>query len=207
MMSLHVDDNPKVNSSVFRGVSSSSLRLFQVNTTLQEAENIYDTATTQWKLQREPSSRPMRPIGHVALDLRPATDQRLDLTSNKEERIVWVAGLYVSHTLQGSGLGREVMRQVERLARQHPLNATCVVLETMPREQYLTSLLIRRAFEARGKPMPTISVQDWYERQGYVEYAREETGYKFEDPVTGEKEDIQNLIMWKRFASEESTSS
>lgn len=146
----------------------------------------------------------MRPIGHVALDLRPATDQRLGLSSNKkEERIVWVAGLYVSHTLQGGGIGREVMRQVELLARQQPLNATCVVLETMPREQYLTSLLIRWAFEARGKPMPTVSVQDWYERQGYVEYAREETGYKFEDPVTGEKEDIQNLIMWKRLESEE----
>lgn len=199
-MSLHVADNPKVNSCVFRDPSSSSFRLFQVNTTLQEADNIYDTATTQWKLQREPSSRPMRPIGHVALDLRPLTDQRLGFSSNKQEEIiVWVAGLYVSHTLQGSGLGKEVMRQVELLARQQPLNATCVMLETMPREQYLTSLLIRRAFEARGKPMPTVSVQDWYERQGYVEYAREDTGYKFEDPVTGEKEDIQNLIMWKRF--------
>lgn len=100
----------------------------------------------------------------------------------------------------------EVMRQVELLARQQSsLKATCMVLETMPREQYFTSLLIRQVYGSRGKMVPTVSVQEWYERQGYVEYAREDTGYKFEDPFTREKEDIQNLIMWKRFKSEDTS--
>lgn len=170
---------------------------YEANTRIQEAAFIYDTATTQWQHPRTPSSRPMNPIGHVALDLRPDTDQRLELLADGET-IVWVAGLYVLHQLQGTGLGREVMQQVELLARQQPLNATWIVLETMPREQYLTSLLIKRAYGARGRSMPTISVQDWYERQEYVEFRREDTGYQFQDPVTGEKEVVQNLIMWKR---------
>lgn len=79
----------------------------------------------------------------------------------EKETIVWVTSLYVSHMLQGIDLGREVMQQVELLARQQPLKATCVALDVMPREQYFTSSIIRMIYEARGRQVPTFALQDW----------------------------------------------
>lgn len=79
------------------------------------------------------------PVGHVALDLRPAEDTRLGLRKAAhtdpaadlvDDTVVWVANLYVSHALQDCGFGRDTMRCAEEIASLEPLRATCVVLDT-----------------------------------------------------------------------------
>ncbi|KAF3767624.1 hypothetical protein M406DRAFT_233774, partial [Cryphonectria parasitica EP155] len=137
-----------------------------------ESQPIHDTAPTHWHLPRTPTNHPFHPIGHIALDLRPDQDRQLGLSSSSSsstdgDTIVWVAGLYVSHTLQAGGFGREVMHLAETIAAQPPLNGRWVVLDTMSREQQLSSTFVKRIYLAQGKPAPTVAIQDWYERQGY----------------------------------------
>ncbi|KAK7748607.1 hypothetical protein SLS53_000627 [Cytospora paraplurivora] len=141
-------------------------------------------------------SRAFIPIGHIALDLRPAANQRLGLA---DDGTVWVAGLYVSYALQRHGFGREVMGQAERLASRDPsLAARWIVLDTMPREQQLSSAFVEKVYLAQGKPAPALAIQDWYEGQGYEAFAKEVAGYKWTNPETGEREDIDYLFLRKR---------
>lgn len=85
----------------------------------------------------------MIPIGHIALDLRPEQDATLPALPPGEDgdsnnKIVWVAGLFISYALQARGLGREAMYAVERLAaREDLLRAGWAVLDIMEREQQL----------------------------------------------------------------------
>lgn len=96
-------------------------------------------------------------MGHVALDLRPEQNADLGLlplpplsssstttttttapdggdgdgdSDGDGERIVWVAGLYISHALQAGGLGGETMRIAEAIAAREPLRAGWIVLDT-----------------------------------------------------------------------------
>ncbi|KAI3402098.1 hypothetical protein diail_27 [Diaporthe ilicicola] len=161
----------------------------------QESVPITDTAPTHWQQPRTPSSRAFVPIGHVALDLRAEENAHLNLT---EDGIVWVAGLYVSWTLQRYGLGREVMRLAEDLASLEPLNAKWIVLDTMPRDQQMKSEFIEKVYLAQGKSAPAVPTQDWYERQGYEAFERHVAAYKWENPVTGETEDFDYLFLRKR---------
>lgn len=156
---------------------------------------IIDTAPTHWQQPRTPSNRAFVPIGHVALDLRPEENAHLSLT---EDGIVWVAGLYVSWSLQCYGFGREAMRLVEHLASLDPLNAKWIVLDTMPRDQQMKAAFIKKVYFARGKPAPTVPIQDWYEKQGYESFARDVAAYKWTNPVTGETEDFDYLFLRKR---------
>ncbi|ROW14594.1 hypothetical protein VPNG_03282 [Cytospora leucostoma] len=141
-------------------------------------------------------SRTFVPIGHVALDLRGAENQRLGLTGGG---IVWVAGLYVSYALQRHGLGREVMGRAERLASRDPsLGARWIVLDTMPRGQQLSPAFVEKVYLAQGRPAPALAIQDWYEGQGYEVFAEEAGGYKWANPETGEREDIDYIFLRKR---------
>ncbi|KAK2613707.1 hypothetical protein N8I77_000599 [Diaporthe amygdali] len=161
----------------------------------QESTPITDTAPTHWQQPRTPSNRAFVPVGHVALDLRPEENAHLNLT---EDGIVWVAGLYVSWTLQRYGVGREVMRLVEHLASLEPLNAKWIVLDTMPRDQQMKPEFIQKVYLAQGKPAPAIPIQDWYERQGYEAFAKDVAAYKWANPVTGDTEDFDYLFLRKK---------
>lgn len=143
----------------------------------------------------------MIPIGHIALDLRPEQDATLPALPPGEDgdsnnnKIVWVAGLFISYALQAHGLGREAMYAVERLAaREDLLRAGWAVLDTMEREQQLGGGL----YAALGRPVPPVATQDWYERQGYVVFATKKEVYKWTSPVTGEEVDVQQVFLRKK---------
>ncbi|KAK7704976.1 hypothetical protein SLS64_008324 [Diaporthe eres] len=140
-------------------------------------------------------NRAFVPIGHVALDLRPEENAHLNLT---DDGIVWVAGLYVSWTLQRYGFGREAMRLAEHLASQEPLGAKWIVLDTMPRDQQMKPAFIKKVYFTQGKPAPKVPIQDWYEGQGYESFARDVAAYKWANPATGETEDFDYLFLRKR---------
>lgn len=162
----------------------------------QESSPIHDTAPTHWSEPRTPRpSRAFTPIGHIALDLRPEQNARLGLA---DAGVVWVAGLYVSYALQAGGLGREVMDLAEGIAVRPPLGGRWVVLDTMTREQQLSSAFVERVYLAQGKPAPKVAIQDWYERQGYEIFDKWAAGYQWVNPETGEREDIDYLFLRKR---------
>lgn len=165
---------------------------------------IYDTAATHWQLPRQPSQRPMIPIGHIALDLRPEEDATLPAVPAPDEdeqggnkNIVWVAGLFISYALQASGIGREAMRAAESIAAQKDLlDGGWIVLDTMQQEKQLSGAL----YVAMGRPVPKVASQDWYERQGYVVLATEKVCYKWVSPVTGEELDIEQVFLRKKLS-------
>lgn len=90
------------------------------------------------------------------------------------------------------------MHHAERIAASPPLSAEWIVLDTMTREQQMSERFLQRLYIAQGKRVPRIATQDWYERQGYEVFAREDGGYKWASPVTGEREDIDYLFLKKR---------
>lgn len=48
-------------------------------TQTQESGPVHDTAQTHWLQPRRPTGRPIHPIGHIALDLRPEQNASLKL--------------------------------------------------------------------------------------------------------------------------------
>lgn len=163
----------------------------------QEATPIRDTAPTHWQQPRDAArDRAFIPVGHVALDLRPAENRHLGLADG--DGIVWVAGLYVSYALQGRGLGREAMGLAEHAAASPPLGARWAALDTMPRAQQLDPAFVEKVYLAQGRPAPARAVQDWYEGQGYEVFAGEKGGYRWANPETGEREDIDYVFLRKR---------
>lgn len=89
------------------------------------------------------------------------------------------------------------MQRAEAIATQPPLNSQWIVLDTMTREQQMSSTFVQRMYLAQGRAAPTVAIQDWYERQGYQVFAVEKGGYKWVNPTTGEREDIDYLFMKK----------
>lgn len=90
------------------------------------------------------------------------------------------------------------MQCAEAIAAQPPLRGKCVVLDTMSREQQMSSAFVEKVYLAHGRPAPTVATQDWYERQGYRVFAVEKGSYKWENPTTGDREDIDCVFLKKR---------
>lgn len=66
------------------------------------------------------------------------------------------------------------------------------------REQQMEPALVRRVYLAQGNPAPVVPIQDWYEAQGYEAFAQEVGGYKWVNPETGERQDIDYVFLRKR---------
>lgn len=90
------------------------------------------------------------------------------------------------------------MQRAELVATQPPLNGRWIVLDTMSREQQMSGAFIKKVYLAQGRAAPTVATQDWYERQGYRVFSVEKAGYKWVNPETGEREDIDYLFLKKR---------
>lgn len=90
------------------------------------------------------------------------------------------------------------MQGIEAIAAQPPLWGKWVVLDTMSREQQMSTAFVERVYVAQGRPAPTVATQDWYERQGYQAFAADTAGYKWANPTTGDKEDIDCIFLRKR---------
>ena len=97
----------------------------------------------------------MVPVGHIALDLRPEETAQVGLT-DPAEVVVWVASLYVSYALQGSGVGGQAMRAAEAMMTALPLAATLSVLNTIPEEEQL-GMLSQEFYVLNGNPVPVVS--------------------------------------------------
>lgn len=92
------------------------------------------------------------------------------------------------------------MRAVEHISLEEPLKAEWMVLDTVSREQQLSGEFMQMMYETMGRPVPKVANQDWYERQGYALFAKEEKGYQWTSPVTGHTENLVPLYLRKRLS-------
>lgn len=102
--------------------------------------------------------------------------------------------------IQASGLGRSAMAQMEALGTAAPLNATHFALDTVAKELQMTEESLRVLYDDRGHTRPAVvrSNEEWYIHQGYDLFEREEEGYPWKNPVTGEVKPIPIIYMKKK---------
>lgn len=93
------------------------------------------------------------------------------------------------------------MLAAERIAAQpEVLNGGWIVLDTMLREQQMSGPFMYAVYTSQGRAAPKVATQDWYERQGYVVFAEKKGGYIWADPITGERTDVDCVILRKKLS-------
>ncbi|KJZ73689.1 hypothetical protein HIM_06807 [Hirsutella minnesotensis 3608] len=149
-----------------------------------EHEPLIDSATKLGVVSRMPTRKPFLPVGHMGLELFPERNTRFDLPANT----YWVKSFYVSRALQGLGIGRSAMLQVEGIAARPPFGSSFLALDTV-RETDFDDIVEQDDSQA-GVPRPPLplvrSSQRWYLRQGYQVMGYEDDYYRYRDPDSGE---------------------
>jgi len=96
-------------------------------------ETLEDTATAINAIPRQPTKEIFIPIGHISLDSKNPEAEHigLDLPS---ESVFWIKTFYVSQSIQGQGIGRAAMDEVEAMAVREPLVAKTLMLDTVQKD-------------------------------------------------------------------------
>ncbi|KXG48764.1 Acyl-CoA N-acyltransferase [Penicillium griseofulvum] len=96
-------------------------------------EMLQDTATTINGVPREPTKENFVPIGHISLDSKNPDAEHIDFDL-PAENIFWIKSFYVRKTIQGQGIGRATMDEVEAMAAREPLLAKILLLDTVQKD-------------------------------------------------------------------------
>ena len=111
-----------------------------------------DSAESTGSSPRVPIRTEFFPVGHVSLDRDHGKYRHLGLP---ETGVYWVRNLYVILELRGTGLGKTVMRMLETMAVQDPLNASIMALDTVAKElQEMESMM--EWYTEHGQPPPKV---------------------------------------------------
>ena len=96
-------------------------------------ETLEDTAAAINAIPRQPTKEIFIPIGHISLDSKNPEAEHigLDLPS---ESVFWIKTFYVSQSIQGQGIGRAAMDEVEAMAVREPLVAKTLMLDTVQKD-------------------------------------------------------------------------
>jgi GNAT superfamily N-acetyltransferase len=96
-------------------------------------ETLEDTATTIYAVPRQPTKERFVPIGHISLDAKDPESEKIDLDI-PSEGVFWIKTFYVSQSVQGQGIGRAAMDEVEAMAVREPLSAKILMLDTVQKD-------------------------------------------------------------------------
>ncbi|KAF4549850.1 Hypothetical protein D9617_19g101550 [Elsinoe fawcettii] len=130
----------------------------------KERSCIKDTAVSSIGVARQTFGDAFTPIGHVLLDrVAPPDCEGVDFPVST----IWVKSLYVSWVLQGSGVGRQAVHAIERVAAESPLKATTTALDTITKEFQSEEWYLKEYYDDLGNERPRIVNEDWYQRLGY----------------------------------------
>ncbi|RAL12827.1 uncharacterized protein BO97DRAFT_405115 [Aspergillus homomorphus CBS 101889] len=142
----------------------------------------------------EESSR----AGHISLD---AYCEPPDPDLARADRsVLAIQTFFILPEYRLAGLGRHVMYLAERLAAQEP-NCRYVALTALSKKyMYQEGPDWRGIWERMGQPMPDFSIQEWYEKAGYVGW-KEEPRYK-ELSLKGEVIWLHEVFMRKEIRRE-----
>ncbi|THC98676.1 hypothetical protein EYZ11_001879 [Aspergillus tanneri] len=128
----------------------------------------------------EPSSTTADPsiirAGHISLDsYADPPDPEL---AAADRSVLTIQNLFVLHEYRKGGVAHVAMDMVEDMASREPYGSTdCrfVTVNTMSKKYvYQEGPEWRGLWDQIGETRPTFSVQDWYERRGYVLWKEEE---------------------------------
>ncbi|KAG9251408.1 uncharacterized protein F5Z01DRAFT_279643 [Emericellopsis atlantica] len=127
-----------------------------------ECDTLADTSRSIFGKPTQPSQTPFFPIGHIALykDDPSIPPDVLDLPS---DHFLWIKTLYISHALQGLGIGGSAMKHAELVSASEPLNVRYLLLDTLCEEDQLHEELAVAYF---GQ-VPKFSNESWYTKKGY----------------------------------------
>ncbi|KAJ5591841.1 uncharacterized protein N7459_002210 [Penicillium hispanicum] len=130
--------------------------------TSKEKSTLQDTAVAINAVPREPTQKSFIPVGHISLDNGNPDAAKIDL-GLPTEGVFWIKTFYVSQSIQGQGIGRAAMDEVEDMATREPINAKILMLDTVQKDDQ------RRNEHAKANHggAPKVTNEEWYSRRGY----------------------------------------
>jgi hypothetical protein len=111
----------------------------------EKSEKLIDTASSINAVPREPTKIEFIPIGHISLDSKNEEAEKVDLEI-PTEGVFWIKTFFVLHSLQGKGVGRAAMDEVEDMAVREPLWAKTLMLDTVERGDQLREEFAKATF-------------------------------------------------------------
>ncbi|KAI1752697.1 hypothetical protein F4782DRAFT_111955 [Xylaria castorea] len=129
------------------------------------------------------------PIGHIALD---AVTHKPELETSLSNGVLSLMNFYISTALQGLGLGGVALECCEKMAKKE-FGAKAITLDTIANEEVRADSPRRIALK---RPMPIVTVQDWYSRRGYKVYHRKEVAW-YDVDDTGKEWPVSGVYMRK----------
>ncbi|KAH8429774.1 GNAT family N-acetyltransferase [Aspergillus melleus] len=155
----------------------------------KECEQLMDTAVSINAVARQLTKAEFIPVGHVSLDSKNEKAEKLDLEI-PPENVFWIKSLFIPPSLQGKGIGRAAMDEIERIAAQEPLCAKTLMLDTVER-----GYQVREDFAlATYGGVPKLPNQDWYSRRGYRSLKIVQNYYDGKDK-NGKRWDTKTIFM------------
>ncbi|KAJ5294150.1 hypothetical protein N7508_008971 [Penicillium antarcticum] len=157
-------------------------------------EKIQDTATTINAVARQPTKESFIPIGHISLDSKNVEAEHLDLDL-PSGNIFWIKTFYIRQHIQGQGIGRAAMDEVESMAVREPLNARILMLDTVQKDDQKREEFANATYGG----IPKSTNEDWYSRRGYRLIKTVQNYYRVEDK-NGKVWDTKTVFMRKDIA-------
>ncbi|CAI7664206.1 uncharacterized protein N7487_005021 [Penicillium crustosum] len=125
-------------------------------------EMLQDTATTINAVSRQPTKESFIPIGHISLDSKNPDAEHIELNL-PAENVFWIKTFYIRRTIQGQGIGRAAMDEVESMAVQEPLLAKILMLDTVQKDDQKREDFAKVTYGG----IPKTTNEEWYARRGY----------------------------------------
>ncbi|KAJ5774044.1 hypothetical protein N7457_008940 [Penicillium paradoxum] len=160
-------------------------------------EMLQDTATTLNAVPCQPTQESFVPIGHISLDSKNPEADNLDLDL-PSQNIFWIKSFYVRQSIQGQGIGRAAMDEVEAMAGREPLLAKTLMLDTVHSDDQKREDFAIATFGG----VPKTTNQEWYNRRGYRLIKTLQNFYRVSDR-NGKMWDMRTVFMRKDLAGDE----
>jgi GNAT superfamily N-acetyltransferase len=123
-------------------------------------------------LQNSAGSAPrtFHPVGHIS----PNFDDEPDLVDHTKG-LFCISEFFISHQLQGSGVGKAAMNALEDIAKAPPINAK--ILSLRCRSTLTEKSELEGVYREIGQEIP-MDVEGWYKKRGYEVVRTKEEGLK-----------------------------
>ncbi|KGO78252.1 Acyl-CoA N-acyltransferase [Penicillium italicum] len=162
-----------------------------------ETEKLQDTATTINAVPRQPTKNSFIPIGHISLDSKNPDVEHIELDLPAVNTF-WIKTFYIRRSIQGCGIGRAAMDEVEAMAVREPLLAKILMLDTVQKDDQKREEFANVTYGG----IPKTINQEWYARRGYRLIKTAQDYYRDPDK-NGKVWDTRTVFMRKDIAGDQ----
>ncbi|KAJ5997336.1 hypothetical protein N7522_008996 [Penicillium canescens] len=159
-----------------------------------EDEKLQDTATAINTVPRQPTKESFIPIGHISLDSKNVEAEHIDLDL-PSKNVFWIKTFYIRRHIQGQGIGRAAMDEVEFMAVREPLQAKTLMLDTVQKDDQKREEFANATYGG----IPKTTNEEWYSRRGYRLIKTMQNYYRVADK-NGKVWDTKTVFMRKDIA-------